>query len=537
MSPERPPASAEAEDDDWLEKDLENILEQEIAPTPMSAARPTPLDEQAASPSQAAPAAAAVPEGASPAAPAAAAAPDGAAPEGAAPAQAEESEDWLAQQLEEVLMQDSMEQGDSGQTGATSQSFQKPMQEDDGSVPPPPPPFTTASMRAEDSSVEAPKEASKPSRDDGMGKTEDELFGSDIEADKAAPASGAKSPAGGAASMDDTPSKNTPGKDGMVDETRFMTDQNGNKLLKWKVDYAQRGGGGRASCHDNQCLEKEEQGGMKSIEKGCLRIGRRVLMDKDSESGGHVVIMWYHACCIINAQRRSRQSTRVIESPADLEGFDEISKDDQEMLRRIIENAKIDLRQAREAARRAGRGMAPPGGHFLGPQSTPQKRGLDGFDAEAETAMKKPKKPNELKIEKGERIWCYCRVRPEERPGARPPGAPVEVAVRSPKPELGMIVDKDRDDATIIVQFESAEHEKERLDMFASRKYARIRAWLKYPRLFEGKKQRIPLKWVQQTRVPPRLCSCNLQSWNHKVKACDLSCSRGTQQKVFGVDL
>ncbi|CAE7524611.1 Herc4 [Symbiodinium sp. KB8] len=62
-----------------------------------------------------------------------------------------------------------------------------------------------------------------------------------------------------------------------VDETRFTLDKDGNRLHKWKVDYAARAGGGRAMCRDSQCLERCEQAGVAVIEKGALRIGRRVL--------------------------------------------------------------------------------------------------------------------------------------------------------------------------------------------------------------------------------------------------------------------
>eukprot|EP00929_Paragymnodinium_shiwhaense_P118366 TRINITY_DN90296_c0_g1_i1.p1 TRINITY_DN90296_c0_g1~~TRINITY_DN90296_c0_g1_i1.p1 ORF type:complete len:538 (+),score=176.55 TRINITY_DN90296_c0_g1_i1:73-1614(+) len=483
-------------------------------------------------------------------------------------------DDWLAKELEAVMDADEEE-------------------EEDG-VPPPPAPFPAAPARADDDTLDAPQDATEV--DDGLGKTEEELFGSDAETAAAAapdasvagsgpgaaavpsaasvaaashaateptpaavphataaPAAAATAPAAAAAApaapspaasgdgstppkraFPTSPSRSAAEeemeKDEMIDETRFMQDEAGKKMLKWKVDYAGRGGGGRAMCHDNQCLEKEEQAGVRTIEKGSLRIGRRILMEKGSDGGGHVVILWYHACCIFNTFRRARQSTRVIESVADIEDFHGIAKEDQEMLARVIENNKTDLMKARLLGAKRGSAAA------MGAASTPRKRGLDGMpDMEPPTAMKKAKKPNELEIKPGERIWCYCRVRPEERPGARPPGAPVEVAVRSPKPELGMIREGIRD-GTIIVQFESAEHEKERLDMFASRKYARIRNWLKYPRLFEGKKQRIPLKWVQYQRVPPRLCSCTAQSWNHGVP-CGLTCSRGTQDKVFGMDL
>ena len=35
-----------------------------------------------------------------------------------------------------------------------------------------------------------------------------------------------------------------------------------------QVDYAARGGGGRAQCRDTDCLERHNQGGVRTIEKG-----------------------------------------------------------------------------------------------------------------------------------------------------------------------------------------------------------------------------------------------------------------------------
>merc|ERR1719271_1651833 len=146
-----------------------------------------------------------------------------------------------------------------------------------------------------------------------------------------------------------------------------MRDQNGNLLHKWKVDYAPRGGGGRAQCRDKDCLERADQGGVRTIEKGCLRIARRVLMEQDSDgNGGTVHLMWHHARCIFNTFLRARKNTRTIESELDMEGFDELKHEDKEMLRRIIdgnENPRnVRFRSFDDGA----------------PMKTPQKRSADG---------------------------------------------------------------------------------------------------------------------------------------------------------------
>lgn len=44
----------------------------------------------------------------------------------------------------------------------------------------------------------------------------------------------------------------------------------------------------RPRCRDTDCLERQAQAGVCSIEKGALRIGRRVLPQKE----GEVMILW-----------------------------------------------------------------------------------------------------------------------------------------------------------------------------------------------------------------------------------------------------
>ncbi|CAE7228799.1 unnamed protein product [Symbiodinium necroappetens] len=96
----------------------------------------------------------------------------------------------------------------------------------------------------------------------------------------------------------ESPPKASPPKEKDVDETRFTLDKDGNRLHKWKVDYAARAGGGRAMCRDSQCLERCEQAGVAVIEKGALRIGRRVLNKE-----GDIMILWQDGlggpCCSV----------------------------------------------------------------------------------------------------------------------------------------------------------------------------------------------------------------------------------------------
>lgn len=382
--------------------------------------------------------------------------------------------------------------------------------------------------------------------DDGLGKDEQELFGSDFGSDDEggktsakvpsaasaqAPSAAATSAAGAAAAAaaasprppppSASPSSPTPRPASsqrteepeaaaFVDESRFTKDQHGNSIYKWRVEYATRAGGGRAQCRDDQCLERSEQGGVKTIEKGALRICRRVFREQDNT----VIVLWYHARCMFNAFTRSRKGTRVIETAEDLEGFADIRAEDQEYIRRLI------------AGNRDARGKPEAGG-----AAPPLKRSMDRF--EEPVAPKKPKLLEEIKLMQGDRVWIYCRVRPAAADGAGP--ADVIRFEKSAKPELAMIV-QEPVDGHVVVQFESADHEKERVEKFNMKRHARIRAWLRYPRYFEGKKQRLPVSWINKARVPPRLCSCVKQEWGHNCRS-GISCGRGTRSVVFGLDL
>jgi len=301
--------------------------------------------------------------------------------------------------------------------------------------------------------------------------------------------------------------------------SRWMKDPQGELLLKWKADYAKKGGGGRAQCRDTDCLERHEQGGVRFIEKGCLRIGRRVVMPGRDGDEGQLTMMWYHARCIFNSFTRARKATRTIEHPDDIEDFHSLRLEDQQLLRRIIEGAE-DLRNAKFGS----------GG---GDVTTPPKRG--GLFDDDTPASKRRRDKTLPPLKSGDRVWTFCKVRhaamPDGPPGILPVG---ELTTRSKKPELAKVVEEPKD-GFIIVQFESAEHEKERVARYTQKKFKNIRGWLKYPRIFEGMKQRVSVHWIQENRLPPRLCGCSKQEWAHQSSCTGISCTRGSSSRVWGV--
>jgi len=286
-------------------------------------------------------------------------------------------------------------------------------------------------------------------------------------------------------------------------------------MHKWKVDYASRGGGGQAQCRDTDCLEKINQGGVRTIEKGCMRIGRRVMLEEDRPP----TMLWHHARCIFNTFLRARKSTRTIESELDIEGFEALNYEEKEILRRIIDKDE-NLRNVRFRSLDGGT------------THTPQKRDASGVaDSSGLTGAKKRRKePEDRTLDKGDRVWTHFRCLPKE--GALPPGA-VGATVKSAKPELAMVRSDVEGDA-VIVQFESAETEKERIELYNSKKGRRIRSWLTYPRIFEGRKQRVPMAWIAWNRKPPQMCSCTKQEWAHACD-CGISCGRGAQRAIWGV--
>jgi len=304
-------------------------------------------------------------------------------------------------------------------------------------------------------------------------------------------------------------------------KSRFMKDDDGNIWLKWKADYAARGGGGRAQCRDLQCLERIQQMGLRTIEKGCLRIGRRVLMPGKEGEARNLTMMWYHARCIFNTFTRARQKTRCIEAPEDIEGFGQLNPEDQRMLQQVI-TGSVDCRNAA-----FGEGVTQP--------RSPQKRGAQNIGLTPDPPAKRGRLdtiPQDRTLNVGQRIWTHCKVRPPPPPEGMPSDG--MVSVKSKKTELGIVRDLDLADGVVIVQFESKEAEQERLEKLGLRKFQKIRSWLSYPRTFEGKKQKLPLKWIDWQRKPPRLCSCTRQEWGHDCQS-GISCSRGVKRTVWGV--
>lgn len=90
---------------------------------------------------------------------------------------------------------------------------------------------------------------------------------------------------------------------------------------KFAADYDKRG---QASC--KKCKQK--------IGKGVVRIAKVVanfFHDGDGE-----MKQYYHPSCIFETFVRARSTTKIIEDPSDVEGFQELEEDDKAAIKQLI---------------------------------------------------------------------------------------------------------------------------------------------------------------------------------------------------------
>lgn len=75
----------------------------------------------------------------------------------------------------------------------------------------------------------------------------------------------------------------------------------------------------------------------KEIEKGALRLGKLVpnaFGDADTD-----MKQFYHVDCLFDSFKRVRAATKIIESADDIQDFDKINKEDQELIVEAIKNS------------------------------------------------------------------------------------------------------------------------------------------------------------------------------------------------------
>lgn len=94
---------------------------------------------------------------------------------------------------------------------------------------------------------------------------------------------------------------------------------------RYCVDYAKRG---TASC--KECKEK--------IEKGSCRIGK-VVPNPFTDGEGDMK-QWYHVSCIFKTLSRARATTKKIERPTDLEGWEDLQESDKDEILKFMQPSK-----------------------------------------------------------------------------------------------------------------------------------------------------------------------------------------------------
>lgn len=91
---------------------------------------------------------------------------------------------------------------------------------------------------------------------------------------------------------------------------------------KFCIEYAKRG---TAGC--KKCKQK--------IEKQVLRIAK-IVPNPFTDSGGEMK-NWFHVDCIFDQFSRARSTTKIIEDPTDLDGWEDIGGDDKKIVLDHIE--------------------------------------------------------------------------------------------------------------------------------------------------------------------------------------------------------
>lgn len=305
--------------------------------------------------------------------------------------------------------------------------------------------------------------------------------------------------------------------DGFVEKrSRFMLGPTGEPLHKWKVEYATRGGGGRAQCRQGvNCLQRDEKG-LALIEKGALRIGRRVVMrDSHGADGFETVTMfWHHAQCLFTGFQRARGDTRVITYEEDMEGFQDLLLEDKDFLRREM--------------RLVGGDGVPQARRFDGPgrsATTPVRR----ESVLAPDSVRKEPRLNEVKrsidgtplLAEGDRVWAHFKEG--------------TARIKSKKPELGVI--RKIEASHVLVQFEGAEDEKDRVAKYARRAGRPGRVYYRYPHNFDGPKQHVKKNWLDLRKPVPLKCGCVKQQEAHGTAAGCSCTARGGRNRVCGLDV
>ena len=114
------------------------------------------------------------------------------------------------------------------------------------------------------------------------------------------------------------PSSSEVGDDAQVGVTEDSTSNTANKF---SIDYSKRGTAKCKIC--KKCIPKNE-----------LRIGVYTVFK------GKTITYYHHVACCFLKMKKARVELNVIQSPKDIDGFEEISEADQEVIVKLIDEDK-----------------------------------------------------------------------------------------------------------------------------------------------------------------------------------------------------
>ncbi|GAB6028919.1 DNA ligase 3 [Chamberlinius hualienensis] len=112
---------------------------------------------------------------------------------------------------------------------------------------------------------------------------------------------------------------------------------------KFCADYDKRGA---AAC--KKCKQK--------ISKGSIRLGKMV-PNPFSDSGGDMK-QWYHVSCLFETFLRARATTKKLEDPSDIEGWEDLKQEDKDLILKEIASytENVGHRNAAKSPKAAGNG-------------------------------------------------------------------------------------------------------------------------------------------------------------------------------------
>jgi hypothetical protein len=158
------------------------------------------------------------------------------------------------------------------------------------------------------------------------------------------------------------------------------------------AEYAKTG---RALCKARKCREK--------IGQGELRIAK---VHPSSFNDG-MTSDWHHPSCLFESFKRVRKGTKIISSTDDIEGFDTLKADDQELIQRLIDGEEEEdddddgetKKKTTQKRKRADPAPKKPAAAKPAPKAVVTKGPLSGYTFALSGTLSRNRKEIEAEIE------------------------------------------------------------------------------------------------------------------------------------------